>query len=81
MPRVSLAKKNYNAKDLCAWVISQAKITHTSMEEIARYIGTTRQSLYRKMLDGKGTFTYQELMHIFKLLGATDEEIIKFMRI
>ena len=80
MPRVKIKQKEYNAKDLCVWVYARSKTLGFTLEEVARLLGITRQALYNKMKDGSAKFEYSEVMELFKVLGASDEEILKFMK-
>ena len=80
MPRVTILKKRYNERDLIAWIYTRAREKKLTLEELARAIGITRQTLHNKMQEGRVAFTYPELMELFKKLGATDAEILHFMR-
>ena len=81
MPRVATKKKQYNAADFCAWIYAKLKVSRRTLGELADVIGCTRKTLYNKMSSQKADFDYQELMEIFKFCNASDEEILRFMRI
>lgn len=81
MPRISIKKKEYNASDLCDWIYLKRRKVKISMEELAHELGMTRNTLYLKLNDNSAKFDYYQLMQIFKILKATDEEILRFMKI
>ena len=81
MPRVATKKKQYNSADFCAWIYAKLKVSRRTLGELADVIGCTRKTLYNKMSSQKADFDYQELMEIFKFCNASDEEILRFMKI
>lgn len=81
MPRVSIKKKQYNSADFCAWIYAKLKMNRNTLTELADYIGVTRMTVYNKISKREADFNYQQLMDIFKFCKASDEEILRFMKI
>lgn len=81
MPRITLLKKRYNERDLIDWVYTKKRQKKITLDALAKALGLTRQGLYKKLQEGQNPFTYPELMELFKRLEATDEEILRMMKI
>ena len=81
MPRVATKKKQYNSADFCVWIYAKLKMNRNTLTELADYIGVTRMTVYNKISKREADFSYQQLMDIFKFCKASDEEILRFMKI
>lgn len=79
MPRVSINKKKYLMKDLREWIIGRmnsCKKTHLAMGEL---LGISQPAFSRRLRNSN--FEYNQLLEIFKELNATDEEILRLMKL
>lgn len=79
MPRVAIKKKDYMISDLSEWIAGRMYAMKIRQQDMAELIGIT-QSTFCKRLK-KGLFTYGELLSILKRLDATDEEILRLMKL
>ena len=79
MPRVSIKKKDYMAQDFGDWVRCRLRRIHRSQQSLADVLGISQPALNRRLNNGK--FYYSEMLVIFKELAATDEDILKFLRL
>ena len=78
MPRVNLYKKKYLQSDLSEWIIGRMSSLGLKQEDMGTLLGITQQGFgYRGR---KGLFDNTQLYIIFKELKATDEEILRFMK-
>ena len=79
MPRVAIKKKDYMISDLSQWIVGRMYAKKLRQQDMAEMIGIT-QSAFCKRLQ-KGLFTYGELLSILQCLEATDEEILRMMKL
>lgn len=79
MPRVSVKKKEYKVSDLSKWIVAKMYEKKVRQEEMAGLIGISQPWFSCKLK--KNQFTYGDLLTILKRLEATDEEIIKLMKL
>ena len=79
MPRVSINKKKYLLTDFREWVIGRMRTLKKTQAEMGNAISLS-QTAFSKRLE-ESNFTYQQLIVILKELQATDEEIIKLMKL
>lgn len=79
MPRVSINKKKYKVCDLSAWIAGKMYAQGIRQAEMGELIGVSQSSFSHRL--EKGLFDYEDLLAIFKRLNATDEEILKFMKL
>ena len=91
MPRVALSaeqKKVYKVKDLAGWIYGKMHSKGLKQEDLAKELHIT-QSAFSARLNPKtyeknkraDPFKYGELLILFKILEATDEEILRLMRL
>ena len=81
MPRVALKRKDYMVSDLPGWIIGRMHVLKLKQTEVARELGITQSALSHRLKpqDGKepsDPFSYGDLLILFKILKATDEEKI-----
>lgn len=79
MPRVAAYRKKYLNADLREWIVGRmnsCKKTHLSMGEL---LGISQPAFSRRLKNSN--FEYAQLLEIFKELNATDEEILKLMKL
>ena len=79
MPRVSIKKKDYMAQDLCDWIRGKLRRKHWTQKQLGEKINLSQPAMYKRLSNGK--FDFAELLVIFKELEATDEEIVKLLRL
>lgn len=84
MPRIATKKKEYTIKDLAWWIEGRMRQEHMRQEDAGRLLGMTQASFWEKLNNckkGLDKLRAGELMILFRELKATDEEILKFMKI
>ena len=84
MPRISAKKKEYIIKDLAWWIEGRMRRKHMRQADAGRLLNMTQASFCEKLnkcKNGLDKLRVGELMILFQELGATDEEILKFMKI
>ena len=81
MPRVAINKKKYMIADLSGWIVGKMHTEKKRQPEIAEAIGITQPALSYRLNSSTDTFTYGDLITLFKKLNATDEEILRLMRL
>ena len=79
MPRVQLYKQKYMLQDLSNWIIGRMRIMKKSQAYMGGLLGISQVAFGQKVRDSN--FKYSELLTVLKELQATDEEILKFMRL
>lgn len=78
MPRVRVKATEYKRADLPKFIKKKLIDSNKKQSDIAQLLGITPASLTNRMQ--KGLFSYSDLVEIFSMVGATDEEIIALMR-
>ncbi|MDE5589048.1 MAG: hypothetical protein K2J60_07880 [Acetatifactor sp.] len=91
MPKVALSpeqKKIHKVKDLTGWIVEKMHSKGLNQENVAKALNITQQALSARLNPKTyaknkraDPFKYAELLIIFKLLEATDEEILWIMRL
>lgn len=84
MPRVAINKKKYMCQDLHEWISGKMSRFEMNQTEFGKLLGITQPSAYERLKglkEGKDTLKSIELAVIFKKFEATDEEILKFMKL
>lgn len=79
MPRVRISKKKYQLKDLKEWMIGRMKTLGKTQADMGELIHMNQGSFGKRLNDSN--FTYAQLLIILKELQATDEEILRFMKL
>ena len=79
MPRITAKKKDYRVADLRKWIAGQMYLLGLKQSYLAEKIGITQPSFCQRLK--KGLFTYEELLVLLDELHATDEEILKMMKL
>lgn len=83
MPRVAINKKKYMLQDLYVWIKGKMDIFDMNQTDFGKLLGISQPSAYERLnglKKGKDTLKSIELAVIFKKFEATDEEILKFMK-
>ena len=79
MPRVAIKKKDYMVKDLSEWIVGRMHTMHLKQADVGEMIGIS-QPAFKNRLD-KGLFSYGEMLTLLSKLKATDEEILRLMKL
>lgn len=83
MARINLGvdqKVHSKTKDFCKWVKGRMAEMDESMSLLASYIGITKQCLSYH-LKNSVPFDQEQMIKIFRYLQASDEDILKWMRL
>lgn len=84
MPRIAANRKEYMIKDFAAWVSGKMHVMKIKQADMADKLGITQQALSARLNTGenkkpKDSFSYGDILTIFEVLEATDEEKQRFM--
>lgn len=79
MPRVAINKNKYLQKDLKEWMIGRMKSLGKNQEYMGEKLNITQPTFGYRLRNS--TFTNAQLPIIFKELEATDEEILRLMKL
>lgn len=84
MPRVAIKKKEYMIRDFPFWLIMEARKKGLYQKDLAGVLGITPQAFGKRMdnkKDGspRDSFTYGELLTLFKFLDVSDEDKQKLL--
>lgn len=87
MPRVTIKKREYKLKDLKAWIYGQMRAQGLKQKDVAQKLGISQQVLSTRLKTKKGgkagrsdPFSFSDLVILFELLGASDEEILRLLK-
>lgn len=81
MPRVTLKKKEYMIADLPGWIAGRMHKLGLRQTDVAKSLGIRQPSLSGRLSKGEDLFSYGDLLTLFEELDATDEEILRLMRL
>lgn len=81
MPRVAINKKKYMIADLPSWIVGKMHTKKIKQCEIAKEIGISQPALSIRLGQDIDSFSYGDLITLFKKLDATDEEILRLMKL
>ncbi len=84
MPRVAINKKKYMLQDLYVWISGKMSLKDMTQEDLGDILGISQEAVSARLSglkQGKDTLKYNDLLTIFKTFEATDEEILKFMKL
>lgn len=79
MPRVAINKKKYLQTDLREWIKGRMDSLGIKQEHMGELLGITQQGFGYRWRNGK--FDNTQLYVIFKELKASDDEILRLMKI
>lgn len=79
MPRVHINKKKYILQDFREWMVGRMRTLKKSQADMGRLLGISQPAFSNRL--EKSNFEYSQILEILKELEATDEEILKFMRL
>lgn len=78
MPRVTIKKKEYKVSDLSKYLVMKMYENQLHQKDLAKMIGISPPAFCGRMK--KGLFSYEELITLIAELNATDDEILKLMK-
>lgn len=84
MPRVAINKKKYMLRDLYVWINGKMLLKDVNQTRLGEMLGITQQAASVRLSglkEGRDTLKHNDLAIIFKEFEATDEEILKFMKL
>lgn len=78
MPRVRIKKKEYMVSDLVKWINRRRADLNLRQRDLAELLGISQPALSNRL--EKGLFNYTDMVQILNVLNATDEDILKLMK-
>ena len=78
MPRVQILRKKYMLQDLSDWITGKMRVQKKSQAYMGKLLGISQVAYGQRLKSGN--FEFGQLIEIFKELQATDEDIVKLMR-
>lgn len=78
MPRVAIKKKEYMLSDFGEWVVGRMKKFKVNQTQMGKLIGLSQPAFCQKLK--KNQFSLEDAMTFFKVFKATDEEILRLMK-
>lgn len=79
MPRVAINKKKYLKTDLRVWMSGKMKVLGKNQEHMGEALEISQQAFGTRLREAN--FTNEQLYIIFKELEATNDDIIRLMRL
>lgn len=79
MPRVVINKKKYLKTDLREWMLGRMQILGKNQEHMGAALGISQQAFGTRLRNAN--FTNEQLYIIFAELEATDDNILRLMRL
>ena len=85
MPRVAIKKKEYMIKDFTGWVLQKMKMNGLRQQDIADILGIAQGSFSTRekkcIKTGQNIVSFEEAIMLLKEFEATDEEILRLMKL
>lgn len=84
MPRVAINKKKYMLQDLYVWINGKMLLKDVNQTRLGEMLGISQQAAGARLSGlkaGRDTLKHNDLAIIFKEFEATDEEILRFMKL
>ncbi len=78
MPRIRAYRKKYMLSDFSEWVVGRMKKIGLTQAQMGEKIGLSQSAFCQKLRQNK--FTLSDAMTILKELQATDEEILRLVK-
>ena len=78
MPKSCINIMEYKKQNIGCWVQGQLRKKKKTKQELAGFMGISRQGLDWKILNN--SFSYGDLLTIFDFLGSTEEDIIFLLK-
>lgn len=85
MPRVAINRKKYMIKDFTGWVLQKARMSGLKQKDIAKILNIAPSSFSMRVTkcieESQNIFSYEEVIMLLKEFDATDEEILRLMKL
>lgn len=83
MPKVFASELERKIYQFRKWFKGKRAMENVTQIALARELGVSQQSVSNKITtSGTGTeITYKDLLILFKAVGASDEEILRYMKL
>lgn len=84
MPRVAINKKRYMCRDLYGWIKGKMAVFNMNQTDLGELWGISQEAASTRLLglkEGKDTIKHIDLAVVLKKFEATDEEILRFMKL
>lgn len=78
MPRVSINKKKYKLKDFSEWLVGRMNSMDLRQADVADMLGISQPAFSQRLK--KSMFDLSEILTLFEKLKATEEEILRLMK-
>ena len=78
MPRVHILRKKYMLQDLSDWIHNQMRAQKKNQAYMGQLLGVSQVAFSKRLKEAN--FDYGQLIEILKELQATDEDIVKLMK-
>ena len=79
MPRIKAKSKTYRMTDMEAFILRRTKELHITQKDLAEKLGGTQASLNYRIKNG--ALKHSDVLTILKELQASDEDILKLMKL
>ena len=79
MPRVAIKKKEYMLSDFSEWIVGRMKKLGHTQKSMGELIGISQPAFRAKLENNK--FSFEDAITIMKALSATDEEILRLVKL
>ncbi len=79
MPRIKARAKAYKMTDMEAFILRRTKELHVTQKDLAEKLGGTQASLNYRIKNG--ALKHSDVLTILKELQASDEDILKLMKL
>lgn len=79
-----IKKRDYLITDFARWLVGKMREKRLYQADIGEILGVSQQSVSRRISEGieeKDVFRQGEMITLFKELEATDEEILRLMKL
>lgn len=78
MPRVAIKKRQYKVSDFSQWIVGRMFALKLTQEDMGDALGISQPAFCGRLKSG--FFTYADMLVLLPMLQATDEEILRFMK-
>ena len=79
MPRVRIKRKQYKVSDFTKWLVGKMHEYDLNQTDMGEMIGISQPAFSNRM--EKGLFSDEDILSLFEKLKATDEEILRLMKL
>lgn len=78
MPRVAIRKKDYKVQDLSVFIVGKMYAKNLRQADMAELLDMTQPAFSYRLKNGQ--FSYAQMLTILQKIDATDEEILRLMK-